>query len=131
MRRWLTSVAQWWSDWVGDSDMERSIRQHLDQSGYYGKGAKLSNVRLVAIQRPGWLQIFRFEAEARVRIDVDEDADGPDPPPQYVQLFGLIQHDFRKSIANVRLFEEPAARKQQFRSWAEGLIQLRGAQGLG
>lgn len=126
---WLKSVAQWYDDWVGDTDMENSIRRHLDQAGYFGRTAQLSNVRLVAIQRPGWLQIYRFEVKARVRID-DEEVDGPAPSLQYIQLFGLVLHDFRKSIANVRLFDEPDPRQAQFRSWAEGLIQLRCAEGL-
>lgn len=129
MRFWLKSVAQWWNDWVGDKEMENSIRQQLDKAGYHGRSAELSNVRLVAIQRPGWLQIYRFEAKVRVRID-SEEHDGPDPEPQYQQLFGLVRQDFRKSIADVRTFDEPNARRTLFRTWAEDLIQLRGAQGL-
>ncbi|WDI40857.1 hypothetical protein [Bremerella sp. P1] len=130
MRAWLNSIAQWWNDWVGDKEMENSIRHHLDQSGYYGALAQITNVRLVAIQRPGWLQIYRFEVKARVRIDAEE-TDGPDPAPQHAQLLGLVRQDFRKSINDIRLFDQPQARRELFRDWAEGLIQLRGAEGLG
>lgn len=130
MRMWLQSIAQWWNDWVGDKDLENAIRRQLDQAGYFGASAQITNVRLVAIQRPGWLQVYRFEANARVRIEPEE-ADGPDPPPKHVQLLGLVQEDFRKSLKDIRLFDDPEARRELFRDWAEGLIQLRGAEGLG
>ncbi|QDU75060.1 hypothetical protein Pan97_20810 [Bremerella volcania] len=129
MRSWLKSVALWWNDWVGDKEMENSIRQHLDQAGYYGRTAALSGVRLVAIERPGWVQIYRFEAKGRVRVD-HEESDAPEPSPQYDQLFGLVLHDFRKSIMDVRVFTDPVPRRALFLRWSEGLIQLRGAAGL-
>ncbi|MEW4561317.1 hypothetical protein AB1K70_02255 [Bremerella sp. JC770] len=130
MPAWLKSIAQWWNNWVGDKEMENSIRRHLDQAGYHGLGAKITNVRLVAIQRPGWLQIYRFEVSARVRKDERMD-DTPESPPQTVEQFGLVLHDFRKSLTDVRLFEDVEQRRALFRQWAEGLIQLRGAEGLG
>ncbi|MFN3151920.1 hypothetical protein [Bremerella sp.] len=130
MRKWLESIAQGWNDWVGDKDLENAIRRQLDHAGYFGTSAQITNVRLVAIQRPGWLQIYRFEANARVRIEPEE-ADAPGPPPKHAQLLGLVQEDFRKSLKDIRLFDEPEARRELFREWAEGLIQLRGAEGLG
>jgi len=129
MRLWLQSVSKWWNDWVGDKDTENSIRQRLQQEGYYGQTAELSNVRLVAIERPGWVQVYRFEVKARVKLEPAE-VDGPDPPAQYRNLCGLVLQDYRKSISDVRLFDHPDPRRTQFRSWAEGLIQLRGAEGL-
>lgn len=108
--------------------MEVAIRRHLNQNGYYGASVKLRNVRLVAVQRPGWLQVFRFEATARLQA---EETDGPEPEAQYEQLYGLVRDDARKSMVSVRVFDDPAQRRELFQRWSEGLIQLRGAQGLG
>ncbi len=74
--------------------MEIAIRRHLTESGFFGPTAKLQNVRLVAVQRPGWLQVYRFEALARVRPD-DVSNDGPDADPEYLHLLGLVlSHPF-------------------------------------
>ena len=133
----LKDLRERWNDWCGDRDMELAIRKHLNENGFFGRTAKLRNVRLVAIQRPGWLQVFRFEALARVRPN--EPADGkadqeldpnPDQPPQYCQLFGLVRDDIRHKTNRVRVFEDEQQRRELFANWSEDLICLRGAQGL-
>ena len=58
----LGNLRKRWNDWCGDREMELAIRKHLTKNGFFGGTAKLQNVRLVAVQRPGWLQVFRFEA---------------------------------------------------------------------
>ena len=126
---WLQHLRQRWNDWCGDYDMEVAIRKQLSDDGFYGATAKLRNVRLVAVQRPGWLQIFRFEATARVRPPANPD-DKPDPQPQYRELFGLVRDDIRRRISNVRVFDGEDERRELFADWSEDLICLRGAQGL-
>lgn len=128
MISFLKNLSRRYNDWCGDADMEKAIRSHLSDEGFFGHTAKLKNVRLVAIQRPGWLQVFRFEATARVRI-VNSD-DGPDPEPEYRDVLGLVRDDIRKKINVVRTFEEESERKELFNRWSEDLICLRGAQGL-
>jgi len=106
--------------------MEQAIRKHLDQHGVYGRTARLENVRLVAVQRPGWLQIYRFEATARV---VQEEGDVPSGQFEERFLYGLVRDDGRASI-QVAIFLTPEPRVELFQQWSEGLICLRGSQGL-
>ncbi len=127
MLHFFKSVCEKWNNWCGDHEMELAIRKHLTKNGYYGGTVQLRNVRLVAVQRPGWLQVFRFEATARRRA---EETDGPDPEPVYEELYGLVQDDIRHKITRVRVFQNQAERKELFLLWSEDLIQLRGAQGL-
>ena len=126
---WLTHIREKWDDWCGDHDMEIAIRKHLSDYGYYGGTAKLKRVRLVAIQRPGWLQIFRFEAIARVVPSEEEQENKPDTA-EYHTLFGLVKDDIRHKISVVRVFEEESERGELFERWSEELIRLRGAHGL-
>ncbi|TWT52511.1 hypothetical protein Pla22_01350 [Rubripirellula amarantea] len=128
MLSFLKHLQERWNDWCGDREMEMAIRRSLSENGYFGQTAKLKNVRCVAVQRPGWLQVFRFEATARVRLEVDDDA--PEPDPVYDELFGLVRDDIRHNINTIRVFNQEAERKELFARWSEGLICLRGAHGL-
>lgn len=125
----IKGLKQRWNDWCGDREMEISIRRKLTDSGYFGNSAKLRNVRLVAVQRPGWIQVFRFEASARVELPVNDDL--PDAAPEYHELFGLVREDMRKNSSVVKIWDNEADRKIQFAQWSEDLICLRGAHGLG
>jgi hypothetical protein len=120
-------IANRWANWCGDREMEQAIRRHLTREGYFGTTAKLKNVRLVAIQRPGWLQVYRFDATARVAVVPSDDQ--PDPPPQDRSLFGLVREDARRGT-EIRTFSEPEGRGALFIQWSEGLIRLRGSAGL-
>ena len=126
---WTKHLQQRWNDWCGDHDMETTIRRHLTVSGYFGQTAKLRNVRLVAVQRPGWLQVFRFEATARIAPET-ENEEFPDPEAAYHELYGLVRDDIRHKINVVRVFQSTEERHSLFTRWSEGLICLRGAYGL-
>ncbi len=115
-----------WSDWTGDHDLEVAIRRHLTTNGYFGQTAKIANVRLAAVQRPGWLQVYRFEVTARVNPAGSQSDDEPEPVAEYQLLFGLVREDARKEESTVRAFENEAARRELFQLWSEGLLQLRG-----
>ncbi|MCG8652396.1 MAG: hypothetical protein MI861_21325 [Pirellulales bacterium] len=130
MWKWLDHLCKRWQDWCGDREMELAIRKHLNQAGYYGNTAKLENVRLVAAERPGWLQIYCFEATARIAVEAQND-EVPDPAPQYRRLYGLVRDDIRHKINDVRTFESASEQSWLFAQWSEGLICLRGARGLG
>ena len=126
---WFHHFRQRWNDWCGDREMELEIRKHLTSNGYYGATAKFRAVRLIAVQRPGWLQIYRFEATARLVSDNDDPS--PGQPAQYHELYGLVRDDIRHKISHVRVFESSAERQSLFARWSDGLICLRGAHGLG
>jgi hypothetical protein len=130
MFEWVKHLGRKWSDWCGDHDMEVAIRGHLTDSGYFGKTAKLRNVRLVAVQRPGWLQVFRFEVVARVQPPDSTGEEGPDPQAEYRELFGLVREDLRHKVSVVRTFVDEDQRKTLFADWSQDLICLRGAHGL-
>lgn len=88
-------------------------------------------MRLIAVKRPGWLQIFRFEATARVRPPEDDGAeDTANPEAEYRDLFGLIREDARSDQQSIRVFENDVERRELFSRWSEDLICLRGAHGL-
>ncbi len=129
MLTWLKHLRQRWDNWCGDHDMETAIRKHLSENGYYGRTAKLRNVRLVAVQRPGWLQVFRFDVTAR-QVPPEAESEAADLPPVYQDLYGLVKDDIRHKINVVRVFDCEDERRSLFARWSEDLICLRGAHGL-
>jgi hypothetical protein len=129
MIAFIQHLRERWNDWCGDRDMEMTIRNHLTDNGYFGGTAKLKNVRMVAVQRPGWLQVFRFDAQARLR-PAPSDEETADAEAVYHNLFGLVRDDIRHKVNTVRVFDDEGQRRELFRRWSEDLICLRGAQGL-
>ena len=129
MLAFLKHLRKRWEDWCGDHEMETTIRKHLTQNGFFGGTARLRNVRLVAVQRPGWLQVFRFDATVRVKPE-NEEVDGVVPEAEYREVFGLVKDDIRHKVNTVRVFEEEEQRVELFARWSDGLICLRGAHGL-
>ena len=116
IKSWLQGLQKRWSGWVSDRDMERTMRARLTGLGYYGDTATFASVKLVAIQRPGWVQVYSFSAEAR-RRNVDE--------RQVVQLFGLVKQDERCHRCEVEAFEDAWRRNALYQLWTEDLIRLR------
>ena len=125
---WIEQLRERWRQWTGDHEMEVAIREKLSEEGFYGRTAKIEDLRLVAVQRPGWLQVFRFEVTARVAHKVRDDE--PEPDAEYRALMGLVREDARKNQVDIRLFDDSSARKALFAEWSEELICLRGAHGL-
>ena len=129
MKTWFQHLKQRWNDWCGDRDMEIAIRRHMTESGFYGQTAKIQNVRLIAVQRPGWLQVYRFEAMVRLKPDGTGSESSTDSP-QYRHVSGLVKDDIRYRVQTVRTFTSERDRRSCFAEWSEGLICLRGAEGL-
>lgn len=135
MFAFFRELSRRWSNWTGDHEMEKEIRRHLSDNGYYGGSAKLRAVRLAAVERPGWLQVFRFEATARVASEVRDEsaADGegaPDDPPAYHDLFGLVRKDDRQNQTEIRVFRSSEQRAELFGRWSDGLLQMRGGRSM-
>lgn len=98
---------------IGYKVSEKEIRDWLSQNGYNGKSAKFAELELHALQRPGWLQIFRFTitlATAEIRK---------------LQLFGAMHSDERFGPPKIFVFEDKAARDAQLDDWSRGLITHR------
>lgn len=106
-----------WSSWIGDRDLELALRKHLDSQGFYGDSAKFEGIRLAAVQRPGWLQVFVFTVEAKERSERSKS----------LLLHGIVRQDERYNKTDVRTFVAKYERNSLFREWSEDLIRLRGA----
>ncbi len=112
----LRSFFERWDNWVGDRDMELAIRRRLSSLGYRGQGAKLSGVRLAAIKRPGWLQLYQFDAAVRnsnETFDVAQQSDNEE-----LRLFGIVSLDSRTQAQPiVECFEQPHRRAHAIDAW--------------
>lgn len=108
------SIVDKWAHWVGDRDMELAIRNALTRDGLRGRAARISKVRLVAVQRPGWLQVYSFDA-----VWVEDAVETPSPP-----VFGLVRQDERYNRTEVKIHTSVNARNQLLRQWSEGLTRL-------
>lgn len=100
-------------NWQGNRATEKDIRDWLDRSGYYGNSARFDYVELHAIQRPGWLQIFRFACQAK----------SADNQCQY--LFGVVRDDERYRRNEIEVFATEGQRRVLMDQWSEGLIVRR------
>jgi hypothetical protein len=127
---WWNRLRQRWGSWVGDRSLERAIRMSLNQAGWQGGGAAIEDVRLVAIERPGWVQIYRFDVLASRQPDAvrhvsvtDQQSAAYDEPP-ICRIYGLARDDGR-SRETVRLFSSPQLRREQFAEWSQSMIVLR------
>jgi hypothetical protein len=118
MRQWLKRLSEKWAGWISDPQLERSLRSHLSGRGFYGDSAKFITFRLVAIQRPGWLQVYSFVVRARIAKDSVDDA-------EYAQLFGLVRQDERYKKCDIQLFQNMQERHSLYQEWSTDLIRLR------
>ncbi len=118
MFEWFRKWKESWEGWISDSDLERTLRSKLTQQGFYGESAKFRSFHLVAIQRPGWLQVFSFTVDARVAKDDERDR-------EIVKLFGLVRQDERYRRCDIELFRNAADRMSLYQRWTENLSRLR------
>jgi hypothetical protein len=114
MLSWLKNQITKWSQWVGDRDLELLLRAKLSGRGYLGDSAQFHYMRLVAIQRPGWLQVFSFNVTTRKR-EGDESR----------LVFGLLRQDERYRKTEIELFENAADRHRLFSDWSKDLVVSR------
>lgn len=98
---------------IANKAAEKDIRDWLSQNGFRGKSAKFTELELHAIQRPGWLQIFRFELQAFTADSLQ------------VQLFGAMHADERYGRPKIVVHEDVTMRDEQLADWSAGLITQR------
>jgi hypothetical protein len=97
---------------IGNKVIEKDLRDHLQETGYYGRSAQFSRLELVAVKRPGWLQVFSFEVRAK-----QQEGD-------WVELFGTCRDDERTKQFDVVLTADSSERDLRLAEFAEGLITL-------
>lgn len=120
MMRFLRTIGQRWSNWIGDSELERCLRTYLQQNGY-GANAEFQQLKLEAIQRPGWLQIFSFVVVAVPHREDESDVTSR----ASVQLYGLVRQDERYERCEIELFETPSQRNEALDTWSQDMLRPR------
>ncbi len=101
---------------VGNKVAEKDLRDWLDGHGCHGRSARVRELELAAIGRPGWVQVFRFAVEAKRKTD--DEAGG------WEELRGYLRDDERRGY-EVRLTPTEAERVATFAEWSRGLVVLR------
>lgn len=90
---------------------EKDLRDYLTDVGYFGRSAKIHELELVAIQRPGWVQVFR------VHLDAKHQDTG------WAEFWAAIRDDERERF-EVVLFDTEETRDVQIDEWSEGLVTV-------
>ncbi len=98
---------------IGNKVTEKDLRKWLNSHGYFGSSAEIQELELHAIQRPGWLQIFRFS------IRVKHEQDG------WQQMFGVLRDDERYRRLDIEMFDSLEQRQVVLDEWSQGLIVKR------
>ncbi len=115
--QFLRQLVDNWASWLGDRDLEIALRKHLNEQGFFGDSAKFRQLRLMAVQRPGWLQVYTFTVEAMSQLNTSEQ-------PQC--LFGIVRQDERYNRLEISVFSNRSERSKLLDEWSEDLIRLQG-----
>ena len=91
---------------------EKDVREYLSQQGYFGSGARFDYLELFAIERPGWVQVFKFSAWAKSKSG------------DLHHLFGVVRDDERRST-KIRCVDTAEEQHQIAEEWSKGLIRGR------
>lgn len=106
---------------------ELEIRQWLNVSGYAGSAARFIELELHAIERPGWLQIYRFEVQVRPSIESDSGNIS-----NWQTRWGVVRDDERGSSQADRLqisvYVDRAAQASKLAELSAGLLTCRTGQ---
>jgi hypothetical protein len=123
LRQWLQRGSNWWQHAVGDHELEQKIRQAVGLVGFDGRTAKITDCRLVAVQRPGWRQVWAFAVAARPIRHSEETGDTDPAPP--ASWFGVARDDTREHQPEIALFKSPEEQSQQIERWSHGMTAKR------
>lgn len=88
----------------------------MDRNGFYGNSADIRDLELFAIERPGWLQVFRFQ----VRVKSREESEKP-----WSEMFGVVKDDERRrgdKKTQVEMFPTAQQQADKLEQWSQGLI---------
>jgi hypothetical protein len=91
---------------------EKDVCDYLTLRGYRGDIARFDCVDLFAIERPGWIQVFKFCVQA-----FDNDGDSH-------QFFGVVRDDQRSST-KIHLAHTEEEQSRIAEEWSAGLITSR------
>jgi hypothetical protein len=88
---------------------EQDVRDYLSSQGYDGKSARFDYLDLVAIARPGWIQVFKF------CVHVFDDSGARH------RFLGVVRDDERSST-KIHLSYTAEQQELVVERWAAGLI---------
>ena len=88
----------------------------MDRNGFYGNSADIRDLELYAIERPGWLQVFRFKVRGKSRAESEE---------PWSEMFGVVKDDERRrgdKKTQVEMFPTAQQQADKLQQWSQGLI---------
>jgi hypothetical protein len=91
---------------------EKDVRDYLTRRGCRGDIARFDYLDLFAIERPGWIQVFKFCVQA-----FDNDGDSR-------RFFGVVRDDQRSST-KIHLAHTEKEQSRVADAWSAGLITSR------
>ena len=96
---------------IGNRVTEKDIRDWLDANGFVGTTARINDLELYAIERPGWVQVFEFQA--RLKAAGQDRGFEAEVEPGWIERFGVVLDDERKRTDSLRtclLYTSPSPR---------------------
>lgn len=90
---------------------EKDIRDHLSANGFFGRTVEFFELELHAIQRPGWIQVFRFHIRAK------------HSEFGWQELFGVVRDDERRAT-DIHFFTDAEDRNATMTELSQDLISL-------
>ena len=97
---------------IGNRVTEKDVRDFLTDRVFSGSTARFDYLKLVAIERPGWIQIFAFRVATC-------DISGAKRT-----FFGVVRDDERNRT-EILLEDTAEAQEKVIHSWSKDLITLR------
>ncbi len=97
---------------IGNRVTERDVREYLNCRGYRGNQARFAYLKLVAIERPGWLQIFTFCVEVCDQAGNEH------------RLFGVVRDDERNST-RIQVASSEDEQTRMANAWSKDLLTLK------
>ena len=103
---------------ISNRSTEADVRAWLNQNGFVGKTAKFEELELHAIQRPGWVQVFRFCARVKYRpFGQNNQEQCTENERDWQQVFGVALDDERIRTQSMKtqiwLFKNPAEQQEK------------------
>ncbi len=99
---------------IGNKVTEKEIRDWVGKHRADIQSIKFFELELHAIQRPGWLQVYRFH----IHVKKTEEE-------QWSHLFGVVRSDERYNRFEIEFFENSNLRDYLMNQWSESMIKRR------
>ena len=98
---------------LGNKGTEKDLRDYLATQQFYANSARVHELELVGIERPGWVQYFRCHVEAK------HEQNG------WTELYGVIRDDERSRF-DVHLFDDASQQQEAIDTMTAGCLSKPG-----